>query len=32
MPPKKADPEAAKKEWEVYRESEEWKKLEETHR
>jgi hypothetical protein len=27
MPPKKADPEAQKKEWEVYRESEEWKKL-----
>jgi len=27
MPPKKADPEALKKEWEVYRESEEWKKL-----
>jgi hypothetical protein len=32
MPPKKPDPEAQKKEYEIYRESEEWQKLEETHR
>lgn len=32
MPPKKTDPEAQKKQYEVYRESDEWRKLEETHR
>lgn len=32
MPPKKTDPEALKKEYEAYKESEEYQKIEETHR
>ena len=32
MPPKKVDPDALKKEFEVYKETEEWLKIEETHR